>query len=989
MKNPALPCAVLLVAAHGLAQTVVDTVYRAGDFPLVQQRVAADIWVDPQDYKVARIAAGDLTADIERVSGVKPRVRNAVSGLAPQSVLVGTLGHSSAIDNLVRDGKLNVDSVRGKGESFLIAVVNAPLPGVKQALAIVGSDRRATAFGVYELSQQIGVSPWYWWADVPPPHCDTLAVRPGRSTQGPPSVKYRGIFINDEDWGMRPWAGKTFDPQLGDIGPRTYQKIFELLLRLKANMLWPAMHECTQAFNLYPENKSLADDYAIVMSSSHAEPMLRNNVTEWDTKTRGPWDYVRNRDGVRQYWDERAAENGRFENLFEIGMRGIHDSAMPGPPGIPDRVKLLEQVFQDQREILSKRVNSDATQAPQIFCAYKEVLQLYQSGLHVPDDAILGWAEDNFGYTRQLSTPEEQRRRGGSAMYYHVSYWGSPHDYLWLCTTPPALIWEEMSKAFDYQTRSMWVLNVGDLKPAEIDTEYFLSMAWDMKRFASENQQDFLRAWAAREFGSQHADAIAGIMGGYYRLGLARKPEHMGWNDNNRPVARTEFTPVSYGDEAQQRLDQYAALTRNAEQIYASLPKDRKDAFYELVLYPVRGADLMNRKMLYTDRGFLYAAQGRTSANEYANKARAAFAQIESDTEYFNGQVAGGKWRYMMSSNPRSLAVFDLPPSAVVTPVAGIGWGVAVEGHTSAMASRPAQSRANYTAEAQKWTNASDTATDLLPLFDAQMREKHFIDIFKTGTTPFRWTASADAAWVRLSSAAGRVDDDQRVWVDIDWAAAPKGEDVPAAIAVRGPDGDHTVRLRVFNPELPKGVSLPRFVESGGVVSMEAENFTRQVKRNGAEWRVLADLGRTGGSVAVYPTTTPSLQSTTDLEARAPRLEYDFYTFHGGSPKVLVTALPTQRIYEGRHLRYAVALDDAEPAVVNLEEAGRWEVNVLRAAAIGSSESVLTGPGRHTLKIWMMDPGVVLDKVVLDLGGLRPSYLGPPETVRARALAPE
>jgi hypothetical protein len=944
-------CAALGLAALAPAQTPAGgETYRAGDFKLVDQGAAADLGVAPEDYKVAHIAAGDLAADIERVTGLKPRVRENADGLSPDAVLIGTLGHSALIDGLVRAGKLNVDEIRGQWESFLMTVVSNPLPGVQEALVIAGSDRRATAFGAYDLSRQIGVSPWYWWADVAPPHRDALLIRPGRYRQGPPSVKYRGIFINDEDWGIRPWAGKHFDPELGDIGPKTYARVFELLLRLKANYLWPAMHECTQAFNLYPQNKLLADDYAIVMGSSHAEPMLRNNITEWDSKTRGPWDYRTNREGVRRYWDERAAENGRFENVYEIGMRGIHDSAMPGSGTVAEKVQLMEQIFKDQREILASRVNPNPSQVPQLFCAYKEVLELYQANLHVPDDAILGWADDNHGYIRQLSTPAEQKRAGGSAVYYHVSYWGAPHDYLWLCSTPPSLIWEEMSKAFDYQTRSLWVLNVGDIKPAELAAEYFLSMAWDMSKFKAANQRQFLTTWATREFGAASAAAIADAMTEYYSLGYARKPEHMGWNNNDSPISRTEFSPVNYGDEALQRLDRYAALTRAAEAIYARIPAARKDAFYELVLYPVRGADLMNQKMLYADRSFLYAAEGRASANDYANRVRAAFARIETETEYFNTGVAGGKWKYMMSSNPRSRAVFDLPATAAVTPVAGIAWGVAVEG---------------------------GVASGTLPVFDPFTRHKHFIDIFKTGTTPFNWSAAADAAWVRLSQSSGRVDDDVRFWADVDWAKAPKGDDVAAAITVRAPGAERIVKLRIFNPAI-NAASLPKFVESGGVVSIDAGHFTRRTDRNGAGWRTIPDLGRTGDTVAVFPTTTAS----TDDPANSPSLEYDFYVFHPGKARVLITALPTQRIHAGRHLRYAAAIDLASPTVVNLEDAGRWEENVLRAAVTGASDATVGKPGKHTLKIWMMDPGVVLDKIVLDFGGMKPSYLGPPETSR-------
>jgi hypothetical protein len=476
-------------------------------------------------------------------------------------------------------------------------------------------------------------------------------------------------------------------------------------------------------------------------------------------------------------------------------------------------------------------------------------------------------------------------------------------------------------------------------------------MAWDITKFQAANQRQFLTTWATREFGAASAAAIADAMTEYYSLGYARKPEHMGWNNNDSPISRTEFSPVNYGDEALQRLDRYAALTRAAEAIYAKIPAARKDAFYELVLYPVRAADLMNQKMLYADRSFLYAAEGRASANDYAHRVRAAFTRIEAETEYFNTLLAGGKWDYMMSSNPRSRAVFDLPATAAVTPVAGIAWGVAVEGGVS---------------------------SDTLPVFDPFTRQKHFIDIFKTGATPFNWSAAADAAWVHLSQSSGRADEDVRLWADVDWAKAPHGEDVTAAVTIHGTGAEHTVKLHIFNPSI-NAASLPKFVESGGVVSMDAGHFTRHTDRYGAGWRTIADLGRsTGDAVAVFPTTTAS----TDDPGSGPSLEYDFYVFHPGKARVLITALPTQRIHAGRHLRYAAAIDDASPAVVNLEDAGRWEDNVLRAAVTGASDGVVAKPGKHTLKIRMMDPGVVLDKIVLDFGGMKPSYLGPPETSR-------
>jgi hypothetical protein len=341
--------------------------------------------------------------------------------------------------------KLDVGDLKGAWESFVIAVVDRPTPDVPRALVIVGSDRRGAAYGVYELSQAIGVSPWRWWADVPPPRRDQLYVAAGTRRLGPPSVKYRGIFINDEDWGLQPWAAHTFEPETGNIGPKTYARVFDLLLRLKANTLWPAMHPTTAPFNDDPANAKLADRYAIVMGSSHAEPMLRNNVGEWKAPAE-TYNYATNPDGVLAYWRQRVTTNGEYENLYTLGMRGIHDSGMVGANDLASRKTLLETIFADQRRLLAER---GLQGAPQVFTPYKEVLDVYRGGLKVPDDVTLVWPDDNFGYIRQFPDAAERQRAGGSGVYYHLSYLGAPLSYLWLSTTPPALIQQQMGQAWD------------------------------------------------------------------------------------------------------------------------------------------------------------------------------------------------------------------------------------------------------------------------------------------------------------------------------------------------------------------------------------------------------------------------------------------------------------------------------------------------------------------------------------------------------------
>lgn len=948
----------------------VSGTYRKGDFKLVYDKRAADILVSKDDFKVVRIAASDLTSDIERVTGKKPTLRTEASQLSSHVVLAGTLGQSPMIDALVLSGKLDVIRLRGQWESFIIATVPHPLPNVEMGLAVVGSDRRGTAFGLYELSQAIGVSPWYWWADVKPSRRTNLVVSAGTRRYGPPSVQYRGIFLNDEDWGLQPWAAKTFEPEVGDIGPKTYARIFELLLRLKANTVWPAMHECTRAFNLYPQNKLTADDYAIVMGSSHAEPMLRNNVSEWKGKPED-YNYLKNAEGVRQYWEERVAENGRFENIYTLGMRGIHDSAMQGPKTSPERVAVLEQIFADQRAMLAQHVNSDVTKIPQIFIPYKEVLTDYRNGLHVPDDVTIVWPDDNFGYIRYFPTAEERARAGGFGVYYHISYLGRPLSYLWLETTPPPLIWEEMSKAYDHGARRFWMLNVGDLKPGEIGIELFMQMAWDIRRWRSDNLPDFLRDWARREFGAEYATETAAVMDQYYRLAFARKPEHLQWYLPGESPHTSELTNIDYGDEVQARLDAYTALMARTDRLYASLPLHLKDAFYELVVYPVRGAALANRRFFLMEKSGLYAEQGRASASRLAQQAKNDEARMRAETEYYNERLAGGKWRHMMAIEMKPgqwTSIRSTPPEAPaalsqikVTDQSRLG--VAIEGRREALTE-----------------NQRDA---VLPVLSVFTRGTRFIDVFNMGSSPGRWIAKASHDWIELSQSSGNLRDDARVRVSIDWAKAPKGNEVIGTVQISGSGATYVVSVPVFNPQIPRPDELSGFVESGGAVSMEAEHFTGHTDRGGAGWRVIPGLGRTGDSVTVFPTTTNSVEAT-QLAEKLPALEYRMFLFHAGKVTVTCYLVPTQPLQAGNGLRYAIGIDDEPPQVVavgaGVEVSSRpWSLGVLNAMTTGVTTHEISS-GAHTLKIYMVDAGVVLDKIVMDTGGVRPSYLGPSET---------
>lgn len=722
--------AAFLLGAPALAEDWVHDRARAGDFVLAAKGQAAKVVTDAADHDVVRIAAADLRRDIATVSG-------AAEGGAAQ-VWIGTLGRNAAIDRLVAARRIDVGKLKGAWESFLIVTVDRPAPGVAQALVIVGSDRRGTAYGAYEVSRAIGVSPWHWWADVTPLHRDALYVAKGVQRFGPPSVKYRGIFLNDEDWGLVPWAAGTHARDEKPLGPKTYDKVFELLLRLKANLLWPAMHKVTRPFNADPANGALAGRYAIVMGSSHAEPMLRNNVGEW-TAPAEDFDYLKKPDAVRRYWDERVAANARYESVWTLGMRGIHDSGMVGPKTVEERRATLERIFADQRDMLGKAGMSGA---PQVFTPYKEVLDVYRAGLKVPDDVTLMWPDDNFGYIRHFPDAAERARTGGSGVYYHLSYLGAPLSYLWLSTTPPALIRQEMGRAWDRGARTMWVVNVGDLKPAELGTDYFLRLAWDVEGVRAEPVDKFVEKWAGETIGAAVAQPVAAILRDYHRLNFARRPEHLQWY---LPGEKARQSPLSIG-EADKRLAAFAAMEDAVGRIKPLIAPERRDAFFELVGYPVQASAAANRRFFAAEAHDRLHDGDLAEAMRRGRVAHEADAAIGALTRRYNRDIAGGKWRGMMAVEPADgqwrgyrLIPPIVPPVDAVVPagghvrapietaswtdvaprdfVVGAGWrlvdGLGRQGDLLAASGSGGQAKAAVTLPAGRW----QMVVDLLPAY--------------------------------------------------------------------------------------------------------------------------------------------------------------------------------------------------------------------------------------------------------------------------------
>ena len=639
----------------------------AAPFPLFGDGVAAPIVTDPNDAPVVRIAAQDLATDVERVTGSRPSLVDATTPTGTNVVVIGTLGRNRFIDGLVATGKIDVEPLRGAWETFLIATVEHPSRGIARALVVVGSDRRGTAYGAYEMSAEIGVSPWVWWADVAPLHKNELIIPDGWRKFGPPSVRYRGIFINDEDWSLIPWAARTFDPQTGNLGPKTYTEVFRLLLRLKANTLWPAMHKISTPFNRDPANARLADDFAIVMGSSHAEPMLRNNVGEW-TDAAETFNYATNRRVVRTYWEQRVRTNARFESLWTLGMRGIHDSGMVGPVSTDEKVQLMEEIFSDQRALLRRHVARDVEHVPQLFVPYKEVLPLYEAGLKVPEDVTIVWPDDNYGYIRRFPDVVERRRSGGGGVYYHLSYLGAPLAYLWLSTTPPALVQQEMTRAYDLGARQLWIANVGDIKPAEIGISHFLELAWDIDAVRRQSQRDYLATWCARTFDLKEPDELASILDEYFRLNFERRPEHLQWW---LPGEMPRRSPLS-DSEVSERLARFDSIVARVRALEPSIAKSQRDAFFELVEYPVRSAAAANRRYFGAERYAQEIDRDARDARSAAAEARAADAEIRELTAAYNDEIAGGKWRHMMTPEPADNQWARFRASVLSLPADGI-----------------------------------------------------------------------------------------------------------------------------------------------------------------------------------------------------------------------------------------------------------------------------------------------------------------------------
>ena len=623
-------------------------------FTLVKPFVAAPILIDNNIDSGILKAITNLSVDIDKVTGVSPLLKVDKVSAEETVLLIGTIGKSKYIDDLVKNKKINASELHGKYEKYLIQTVQNPFEGVKEALVIAGSDKRGTIYGIYELSKQIGVSPWYYWADVPIKKQQNIYIKRGKYTEGEPAVKYRGIFLNDEAPALSGWANVTF----GGFNSKFYEKVFELILRLKGNFLWPAMWG-SAFYDDDPQNGVLANEMGIVMSTSHHEPMAMAQ-SDWHRYVKrnslpNIWDYTKNTKALQESWRFGMKRAKDWEKVVTVGMRGDGDEAMSEDTNIA----LLEKIVKDQRKIISEVTGKKPEETPQVWALYKEVQDYYDQGMRVPDDVTLLFCDDNWGNVRKLPEINSKPHKGGYGMYYHFDYVGAPRNSKWININPIQRVWEQMNLTYTHGVDRIWVVNVGDLKPMEYPISFFLDMAWNPSQFNPHNLLDHTEKWCEQQFGSTYAKEAARLINLYSKYNRRVTPELL--NDKTYSLENyNEFETV---------MNDYRNLVIDAMRLYYLMPSEYKDAFDQLVLFPINACSNLYEMYYAQAKNKLYAAKKDVQANYWADKVKDCFKRDSLLTVHYNQTIAGGKWPHMMDQVRIGYRSWNNPPKSIMPKV--------------------------------------------------------------------------------------------------------------------------------------------------------------------------------------------------------------------------------------------------------------------------------------------------------------------------------
>ena len=946
----------LLFSVSAFAQNNAGTDYVSTSkgkefFTLSESGKSTTLIISSNDYPGVIRALNDLKTDIGKVTNAEPAIAFDNLPAQKQVVIAGTIGKSPIIDQLVANNKLDIGSIKGKWETFVIKTIIKPFPGVDKALVIVGSDKRGTIFGIYNVSSHIGVSPWYWWADVPVNKNKNLYIKPGKYSDGSPAVKYRGIFINDEAPAFAGWAKEKF----GGANSKVYTKVFELILRLKGNYLWPAMWD--NAFNDDdPLNRTLADEYGIVMGTSHHEPMDRAQQ-EWKRYGKGEWNYIHNEEGLRNFWRQGIENMGNAETIITMGMRGDGDM----PMGDSTNIALLEKIIKDQREILKEVTGKKPEDIPQLWALYTEVQKYYDQGMRVPDDITILFSDDNFGNIRRLPEINLPERAGGYGVYYHYDFNGGPWSHKWINTVQITKVWEQFHLAYEHGIDHIWMLNVGDIKPLEFPINFYFDYAWNPNNWSSDKLEEYSIRWAQQQFGEKYAEQIGKVMTRYSNYNGLRKPELM--------LMFNRFSLTDYR-EFETVVANYNKLRDDAEKINNQLPAEYKDAYFETVLHPIQAVSNLYELFYALARNKMYAGQGRASTNKMADLVKDYYVKDSLLSYYYNHLLKQGKWDHMMDQTHvnytswRGPDVESIPATTRLDLKKEAQTGIAIEGSGT-------------------WW-PEDSTEAVWPTFNSYHDTAFYVEVFNRGSTSFNYSVQADVPWVIVSPSSGNVLEQERLWVTIDWKEAPKGKH-EAHLTISGAgDRKIPVTVPVDNTETKETLAGKGFVESNGYVSINAVNYSNAISRDGYSWHRLDNYGKIGSGITLFPATMPKQEATES----APHLEYKVFLKDTGAVKIQVYLGSTIDYSGGKGLHYAIAFDDQTPQIINstLKKPGEhWQNDnsdkvMMDDVRVDESIQKISKLGKHTLKFWVIDKGLIVQKLVIDCGGVKSSELGPPES---------
>ena len=958
IKTLALLLFLFVVVFNGLCATggkqYVVTASSTENFPLASKGKVAHIFMSETDFAGVKRVVGHLQTDIFNVTDRKPNIVMDNSSLEDYVIIIGTLGKSTIIDQLAKNRKINAKDLTGKWEKFTTQIVENPMPGIKKALVIAGSDKRGTIYGIYDLSSQIGVHPWHFWADVPAKKQTELHVLPGVHTKGEPKVKYRGIFINDEAPALTGWVGENY----GKFNAEFYDKVFELILRMKGNYIWPSMWQPRMFYEDDPKNGELADEYGIVMGTSHHEPLTRAHE-EWSHFGSGDWNFETNAEELKKFWRGGIERMGTKETLVTIGMRGDGDESMSEGTAID----LLEGVVKAQRTIIEDVTGKPAEETPQMWALYKEVQEYYDKGMKVPDDVTLLLCDDNWGNIRKLPSLDAKKRKGGYGIYYHFDYVGGPRNYKWMNTNQIERTWEQMHLAYEHGANQVWIVNVGDIKPMEFPLEFFLDYAWDPDAWNADNLGDYYIEWADDVFDGMETQAIAHIMKTYTKFNARRKHEL---------IDPSTYSLTNY-NEADKVVEDYNELADTAQNIYNKLPKLYKDAYYQLVLFPVLASANLNELYVSAAKNNFYAKQGRVSTNEYADNVQQLFNKDKALTNYYHTELADGKWNHMMSQNHIGYTNWQeprfnrIPETVKIDASDDADIGVAIENST-------------------EWWSG-DNKDAILPIFDPLNNQNYSVIIFNRGKQNFNYSINSDSDWIKISEKEGVVETSKNIGVSIDWNTAPKGSRT-AKINVKGNGKEIPVHVKIENFETN---NIKGFVENNGYIVIEAAEFDKKYEPKSFQWKVVKNLGKTGASVISLPVD----KGRVELSKKSPHLSYPVNFKKAGNVKVHLYFSPTINYSTREGMYYGLSFNSEPPTLVNYDSdpnifnyngkvPKNWHSNVGDNIKVITTEFNIDKAGNHTLNYFRVDEGLVLQRIIIETQNskLKETYLGPKESIK-------